>query len=86
MNSLTLTEGLPHRETMPRTLANQLRAWREANNLSQGTAAARLGVTRRSIENWEQGIRTPQGLALQALQNMIQTSGQKNRKKVSRRA
>lgn len=46
---------------MPK-LPDQLRAWRDREKLSQAEAAAKLGCSLRTIENWEQGIREPRGM------------------------
>ena len=37
----------------------ELKAWRAFMNLTQVEAADTLGVSERSIENWEQGTRKP---------------------------
>ena len=54
------------------TLSTELRAWRRIHGLSQGGAAVQLGVSRRSLENWEQGVNAPTGLALTALLALLQ--------------
>ena len=41
--------------------AKTLVAWREQNDYTQQEAADRLGVSRRSLENWEQERAMPQG-------------------------
>ena len=49
-----------------------LRDWRKARNMTQATLASALGVTPRTIINWEQGDTVPAGdlleLACQALE------------------
>lgn len=49
------------------TIQTKLRAWRKARGLSQSGAAPLLGVTLRTLENWEQGRSQPRGLALRAI-------------------
>ena len=41
--------------------ASDLRAWRQAMNLSRKQAAAAMGVSWRSVEAWEQGRKIPAG-------------------------
>jgi len=60
---------------MKPTLANELQAYRRRLRLSQADAAARLGVPVRTLQNWEQGTRTPRGLALEALRAKLKLSG-----------
>jgi len=45
------------------TIQTKLRAWRKARGLSQSQAAPVLGLTQRTLENWEQGTTQPRGLA-----------------------
>ena len=47
--------------------ARKLRDWREQNDYTQQEAADRLGVSRRSLENWEQKRAMPQGFGLAAM-------------------
>ena len=47
--------------------AKTLVAWREQNDYTQQEAADRLGVSRRSLENWEQERAMPQGFGLKAM-------------------
>jgi predicted transcriptional regulator len=59
----------------PIPLADELRAWRArqrggagiAGGLSQSEAAHRLHVELKTLQNWEQGRRTPRGYALRAI-------------------
>ena len=39
--------------------ADEIKAIREKAGISQKTLAARLGLSRRTIEGWEQGLRSP---------------------------
>ena len=47
--------------------AKLLTDWRDQNELTQQTAADKLGVSRRSLENWEQERAMPQGFGLKAM-------------------
>ena len=60
--------------------AGTLVAWREQNDYTQQDAADRLGVSRRSLENWEQERAMPQGFGLKAILPLIQ--GKKTNLKV----
>ena len=42
----------------------ELRQWREAKGWTRKQAAAHFGVSVRSIENWEAGVRKPRALKL----------------------
>lgn len=49
----------------PETFPAEIRRIRREHNLSTGDMAARLGVSPRTVENWEQGRRIPKsGIAL----------------------
>ncbi len=52
--------------------ARTLVAWRKANDYTQQAAADRLGVSRRSLENWEQERAMPQGFGLIAMLTLIE--------------
>ena len=54
--------------------AKTLIAWREQNDFTQQEAADQLGVSRRSLENWEQERAMPQGFGLSAMLAVIQTA------------
>ena len=54
-----------------RVFAKALVAWRDRNNYTQQEAADKLGVSRRSLENWEQERAMPQGFGLGAMMNII---------------
>ena len=54
--------------------AKTLVAWREQNDFTQQEAADQLGVSRRSLENWEQERAMPQGFGLSAMLAFIQTA------------
>lgn len=59
--------------------------WRDQNELTQQTAADKLGVSRRSLENWEQERAMPQGFGLKAMLGIIQTAKAKPDVKPQRR-
>ena len=54
-----------------RDFAKTLVTWRERNNYTQRTAAEVLGVSKRSLENWEQERAMPQGFGLKAMLKYI---------------
>jgi DNA-binding transcriptional regulator YiaG len=54
--------------------AKTLVAWRERNDYTQQDAADNLGVSRRSLENWEQERAMPQGFGLQAMLKTIKVA------------
>jgi transcriptional regulator with XRE-family HTH domain len=51
--------------------AKTLAAWRKENGYTQQEAADKLGISRRSLENWEQERAMPQGFGLAAMLNVI---------------
>jgi len=55
-----------------RDFAKTLVAWRDMNNYTQRTAADMLGVSKRSLENWEQERAMPQGFGLNAMLKLIE--------------
>ena len=61
-----------------RQLAKLLREWRDRNEHSQSGASDFLGISKRTLENWEQERAMPQGFALQALLEII--TGRKGRR------
>jgi DNA-binding transcriptional regulator YiaG len=65
--------------------AKTLVAWREQNDYTQQEAADRLGVSRRSLENWEQERAMPQGFGLGAMLEIIQDGGASGKAKPQRR-
>jgi DNA-binding transcriptional regulator YiaG len=54
-----------------RDFAKTLVAWRGRNDYTQKTAAELLGVSKRSLENWEQERAMPQGFGLKAMLRII---------------
>jgi DNA-binding transcriptional regulator YiaG len=65
--------------------AKTLVAWREQNDYTQQEAADRLGVSRRSLENWEQERAMPQGFGLKAMLLIIQGESTQRAAKAERR-
>ncbi len=55
----------------PSEVPAKLKAWRKARGLSQGQAAPVLGISRRTLENWEQGEHKPSPLALKHLELLL---------------
>ncbi len=55
-----------------RDFAKALVAWRGRNDYTQQEAADKLGVSRRSLENWEQERAMPQGFGLKAMLKYIE--------------
>jgi DNA-binding transcriptional regulator YiaG len=55
----------------PRKFASALQAWREKKEFSQRDAAEFLGISKRTLENWEQERTTPRGYAVVALMKLI---------------
>lgn len=48
-------------------LATMLRAWRAERGLSRTKAALAMGVSARTLQDWEQAQHSPRGFALTAL-------------------
>jgi DNA-binding transcriptional regulator YiaG len=55
----------------PRKFARALQAWREKKAFSQRDAAEFLGISKRTLENWEQERATPRGYAVVALMKLM---------------
>jgi DNA-binding transcriptional regulator YiaG len=55
------------------SLGERLYAWRRRNNYSQREAAARLQVSTRTLQEWEQGRARPHALVLRLLQQEIRS-------------
>ena len=53
------------------SLGERLYGWRERCNLSQSEAALKLKVSKRTLQEWEQGRAAPAHLALAALEGVI---------------
>ena len=55
-----------------RDFAKALVAGRERNDCTQKQAAEKLGVSRRSLENWGQERAMPQGFGMKAMLDFIE--------------
>jgi DNA-binding transcriptional regulator YiaG len=53
------------------SIAKKLKAWRKARKLTQGAAANELGVSLRTLQEWEQARAEPRGYARSALEKVI---------------
>ena len=62
---------LQHKNGATDTFTTRLRRWRERENLSQSEAALRLQVSKRPLQEWEQGRAAPHGLARSAVENIV---------------
>jgi DNA-binding transcriptional regulator YiaG len=52
-------------------VAERLYEWRRKKNFSQGEAALELKISKRTLQEWEQGRAQPHHLALNALVAII---------------
>jgi DNA-binding transcriptional regulator YiaG len=62
---------LQHKSGASNRFPAQLRAWRKRENFSQSEAALRLKISKRTLQEWEQGRAVPHGLARSAVENVI---------------
>lgn len=53
------------------SIGEKLYSWRKRCNLSQNEAALKLKVSKRTLQEWEQGRATPAHLAMAALEGVI---------------
>jgi len=67
MASMKLPKGIT-----PRKFARMLQEWRARKDFSQRDAANAIGISKRTLENWEQARATPRGYAIQMLLKLIQ--------------
>ena len=51
--------------------SDELRVWRHKHNLSQSEAALKLQISKRTLQEWEQGRAEPEGLARIAIQKIV---------------
>jgi DNA-binding transcriptional regulator YiaG len=49
----------------------RLQAWRKRNDLSQSEAALKLQISKRTLQEWEQGRAAPRGFARTAIEKTI---------------
>lgn len=62
---------IQHQKGASYTFPRRLRAWRERQNLSQREAALRLQISKRTLQEWEQGRAAPRGFARTAVEKAI---------------
>lgn len=55
----------------PRKFARMLQDWRRRKEFSQRDAADALGISKRTLENWEQERATPRGYGILMLLKVI---------------
>jgi DNA-binding transcriptional regulator YiaG len=58
---------------MPVPFGQQLYEWRKKHDFSQSEAALQLGISTRTLQEWEQGRARPRHLALNALEALIKS-------------
>jgi putative transcriptional regulator len=51
-----------------------MRTWRRRKNLSQSEAALELQISKRTLQEWEQGRAAPRGYARSAIEKAIRRS------------
>ena len=73
----------------PESLGERIYQWREARNLSQSEAATKLKLSKRTLQEWEQGRAAPTHLGLIALEVTIgrhinRIAGRRRRKHLRR--
>jgi DNA-binding transcriptional regulator YiaG len=52
-------------------LSDAVRSWRHKNNLSQSEAGLKLQVSKRTLQEWEQGRAGPKGLGRIAILKIV---------------
>ena len=52
-------------------LGDELRTWRHKRNLSQSEGALKLQISKRTLQEWEQGRTEPEGLARIAILKIV---------------
>ena len=62
------------RSSAPVPFGDRLYEWRKKNDFSQSEAALKLRISRRTLQEWEQGRARPRHLALNALEALIKKS------------
>ena len=55
-------------------IAARIKAKREQAGLSQSEAARAWGISKQTLQSWEQGRRAPRGLYLQAIERILEKS------------
>jgi len=59
------------RPSSRKNLGERLCDWREANDFSQSEAAMKLKISKRTLQEWEQGRAEPRHLAMDAIIALI---------------
>jgi DNA-binding transcriptional regulator YiaG len=59
------------RGSQPVRFHDDCERWRERNNLSQSEAALKLQISKRTLQEWEQGRSAPRGFARTAIKKTI---------------
>ena len=54
-----------------KSLSEQLCGWRKKHDLSQSEAALKLRISKRTLQEWEQGRAEPRHLAMNAIAAVI---------------
>ena len=67
----TLPHHLRHQRVAAGAFPRRMRAWRERNNFSQSDAALKLQISKRTLQEWEQGRAAPRGFARTAIEKAI---------------
>ncbi len=80
MAGLSMPMKLPKGVT-PKKFARALQEWRERKDFSQRDAADYLGISKRTLENWEQARATPRGYAVVALMKLMGLAQDKEKKR-----
>lgn len=62
--------------TKPSRSADLIRSLRQQLNLSQERLAARMGVSFKTVNRWENGHTTPSPMALKLIEELLRTMGQ----------
>jgi len=61
------------RASRPKSLRERLYAWRKKNDFSQSEAAQTLQISKRTLQEWEQGRAQPRHLALHSINQLIKS-------------
>jgi DNA-binding transcriptional regulator YiaG len=69
--TLVMSRVIKQRRRVKNGIPFALADWRRRNKLSQSQAALKLKISRRTLQEWEQGRATPRHLALVALRKKI---------------
>ena len=67
----TLRDHVRHQRFAAGAFPRRLPAWRERNNLSQSEAALKLQLSKRALQEWEQGRAASHGFARSAIEKAI---------------